>query len=154
MTPKSKSPSESLTEMNQLVLPPDTNALGTAFGGTVIAWIDICAAMAAQRHSRSAVVTASMEAVDFIAPIRLGHLVNLRATVDCVGRSSMVVGVRVESEDLTTGERVHAVNALVTFVALTPDGVPFEVPRLILSTEEEQQRHERADAIKARRTRR
>jgi len=137
--------------MNQIVLPPHTNALGTAFGGTVIAWIDICAAMAAQRHSRSSVVTASMEAVDFIAPIRLGDLVNLRATVDSVGRSSMVVGVRVETEDLRTGERAHAANAHVTFVALSGEGVSLEVPRLDIRTDEERLRHEVAEAIKARR---
>lgn len=153
MSQLSKSPAESLTEMNQLVLPPHTNALGTAFGGTVIAWIDICAAMAARRHARSSVVTASMEAVDFIAPIRLGDLVNLQASVDCVGRTSMVVGVRVETEDLDSGERVHAVNAHVTFVALSPEGVPQEVPRLRVVTPEERQRHEQADAIKARRQR-
>ena len=151
MTASAKSPSESFTEMNQIVLPPHTNALGTAFGGTVIAWIDICAAMAAQRHSRSSVVTASMEAVDFIAPIRLGDLVNLRATVDSVGRSSMVVGVRVETEDLTTGERAHAANAHVTFVALNGEGLSLEVPRLDIRTDEERQRHEVAEAIKARR---
>ena len=153
MTVSAKSPSESFTEMNQIVLPPHTNALGTAFGGTVIAWIDICAAMAAQRHSRSSVVTASMEAVDFIVPIRLGDLVNLRASVDSVGRSSMVVGVRVETEDLTTGERAHAANAHVTFVALTSDGVSLEVPRLAIQTDDERRRYETAEAIKARRGR-
>ena len=142
-----------MTEMNQLVLPPHTNALGTAFGGTVIAWIDVCAAMAARRHCRCSVVTASMEAVDFIAPIRLGDLVNLKATVDSVGRSSMVVSVRVEREDLDTGKRVHAVNAHVTFVALSAEGVPQEVPRLTLVSEEEHRRHDLADAIRARRGR-
>jgi acyl-CoA hydrolase len=151
MSVSTKSPSESLTEMNQIVLPPHTNALGTAFGGTVIAWIDICAAMAAQRHARSSVVTASMEAVDFIAPIRLGDLVNLTASVDSVGRSSMIVGVRVEAEDLTTGERSHAANAHVTFVALNGDGVSQEVPRLNIQTAEERGRHEAAERIKARR---
>ena len=153
MTAPVKSPSESFTEMNQIVLPPHTNALGTAFGGTVIAWIDICAAMAAQRHARSSVVTASMEAVDFIAPIRLGDLVNLQASVDAVGRSSMVVGVRVETEDLATGKRSHAANAHVTFVALTSEGVSHEVPRLDVQTEEERQRRDIAKGIKARRGR-
>lgn len=153
MTVSAKSPTESYTEMNQIVLPPHTNALGTAFGGTVLAWIDICAAMAAQRHSRSSVVTASMEAVDFIAPIRLGDLVCLRATVASVGRSSMIVGVRVEMEDLTTGHRSHAANAHVTFVALTSEGVPLQVPRLDVQTDEERHRSDVAEAIKARRGR-
>ena len=151
MTVPSKSPSESHTEMNQIVLPPHTNALGTAFGGTIMAWVDICAAMAAQRHARSAVVTASMEAVDFIAPIRLGNLVNLRASVDFVGRTSMIVGVRVEAEDPRTGHRAHAANAHVTFVALGEGGVPSEVPRLDIQTEEERRRNEITLAIRARR---
>ena len=153
MTVSAKSPSESTTEMNQIVLPPHTNALGTAFGGTVMAWVDICAAMTAQRHARSAVVTASMEAVDFIAPIRLGNLVNLQATVDYVGRTSMVVGVRVHAEDPATGDRAHAANAHVTFVALGADGVPLEVPRLLLDSPEAQERHDLAQRIRARRHR-
>ena len=134
-----------------MVLPPHTNALGTAFGGTVMAWVDICAAMAAQRHARRPVVTASMEAVDFIAPIRLGHLVHLRATVDYVGRTSMIVGVRVEAEDAISGARAHAANAFVTFVALGEDGAAVEVPGLHLTTEEERDRHAVAAAIRARR---
>ena len=152
MTLPTKRPADSFTEMNEIVLPPHTNALGTAFGGTVLAWVDICAAIAAQRHARSAVVTASMEAVDFIAPIRLGNMVNLRATVDAVGRSSMIVGVRVETEDLGSGARAHAANAHVTFVALNDAGVPIEVPRLDIQTEEERERETIAQAIRARRT--
>jgi len=151
MTATSKSPNASITEMNQIVLPPHTNARGTAFGGTIMAWVDICAAMAAQRHARSAVVTARMEAVDFIVPIRLGNLVNLHARVDYVGRTSMVVSVRVEAEDLATGARDHAVNAYVTFVALDEAGEPFEVPRLELTTDEERERHRVARAIRSNR---
>ena len=151
MTLPAKSPSESATEMNQIVLPPHTNALGTAFGGTVMAWVDICAAMTAQRHARTAVVTASMEAVDFIAPIRLGNLVNLQATVDFVGRTSMVVGVRVEAEDPATGARAHAANAHVTFVALGEDGTPQEVPDLLLDSPAARERHACAEKIRARR---
>lgn len=149
MTAPAKSSDASVTEMNQIVLPPHTNARGTAFGGTVMAWVDICAAMAAQRHARSAVVTARMEAVDFIVPIRLGNLVNLRATVDYVGRTSMVVAVRVEAEEPSTGARAHAVNAYVTFVALDESGEPIEVPRLELTTEEARERHGVAAAIRA-----
>jgi acyl-CoA hydrolase len=156
MTPRT--PSESAVEMNQLVLPGHTNALGTAFGGTVLAWVDTCAAMSAQRHARRTVVTASFDAVDFISPIRLGQLVNLRAVVNHVGRSSMEVGVRVEAEDPLTGDRVHAMSAYVTFVALGPDNRPTAIPAITPETPEEElrlaeakvRRHNRLELAKAR----
>ncbi len=137
--------------MNQLVLPQHTNAHGTAFGGTVMGWIDICAAMSAQRHARRAVVTASMDQIDFLQPIRLGQLVNLRSVVNYVGRTSMEVGVRVDSEDTLTGDRVHALSAYVTFVALDANGKPIEVPRLALDSNLARLRW---DEAKARRDRR
>lgn len=149
MTPRT--PSDSAVEMNQLVLPGHTNALGTAFGGTVLAWVDTCAAMSAQRHARRTVVTASFDAVDFIAPIRLGQLVNLRAVVNHVGRSSMEVGVRVEAEDPLTGDRVHAMSAYVTFVALGPDDRPTAVPPLTPETPEEELRIAEAEARRRKR---
>lgn len=137
-------PSATVIEMNQLVLPQHTNALGTAFGGTIMGWIDICAAMAAQRHAREVVVTASMDQLDFLAPIKGGHLVNLRSTVNWVGRSSMEVGVRVETEDTLTGERLHAASAYLTFVALGEDGKSVEVRRLEPHTREEKLRWQEA----------
>lgn len=146
-----KTPSDTVVEMNQLVLPQHTNAHGTAFGGTVMGWIDICAAMSAQRHARRAVVTASMDQIDFLAPIRLGQLVNLKSIVNFVGRTSMEVGVRVEAEDTLTGDRVHALSAYVTFVALDGSGKPVAVPRLSLETNIERLRW---DEAKARRDRR
>jgi acyl-CoA hydrolase len=115
-------------EMNQIVLPQHSNALGTVFGGTIMSWIDICAAMAAQRHSRSVVVTASMDQLDFLEPIKVGMLVNMRATINYAGRTSMEVGVRVESEDMLTGERRHTASAYLTFVALDENGRPMPVP--------------------------
>ncbi len=144
--PAARAPSASGIEMNQLVLPPDTNVLGTAFGGVVMSWIDICAAMAAQRHARSVVVTASMDQLDFIAPIRAGHIVNLRAMVNYCGRTSMEVGVRVESEDPLTGERAHAASAYLTFVALDAAGRPRPVPPVAPETREERLRFEEARA--------
>jgi acyl-CoA hydrolase len=119
-----RAPSVSAVEMHELVLPGHANALGTAFGGTVMGWVDICAAMAAQRHARKIVVTAAIDAVDFFAPIRVGHVVNLKAMVNYVGRTSMEVGVRVESEDPLTGERVHTMSAYLTFVAIDAEGRP------------------------------
>ncbi len=139
-------PGASAVEMNQLVLPIHTNALGTIFGGQVMAWIDVCAAMAAMRHARNQVVTASMDALDFIAPIHLGDLVNLKAMVNYVGRTSLEVGVRVEAEDPRTGERSHAASAYLTFVSIDPAGHPVAVRPIAVSTPIERLRYDEAQA--------
>lgn len=144
-------PSASHVEMNQLVLPAHTNALDTAFGGTVMAWIDTCAAMAAQRHARAVVVTASMDQLDFVAPIKKGHVVNLRAMVNYVGRTSLEVGVRVETEDPLTGERMHAASSYLTFVALDDAGRPTPVRPLAPQTSEERLRFDEAKARRQKR---
>jgi len=146
------SPTASAVEMNQLVLPTHTNALGTVFGGTIMSWIDVCAAMSAQRLARKVVVTASMDQLDFLAPIRIGQLVNLRAMVNYVGRTSMEVGVRVEAEDTLSGERVHAASAYLTFVALDPSGQPIPIEReLDLDSKEARLRNEEAKERRAQR---
>lgn len=144
-------PSASVVEMNQLVLPPHTNALGTVFGGTIMSWIDVCAAMSAQRHARRVVVTASMDQLDFLAPIRSGQLVNLRSMVNYVGRTSMEVGVRVEAEDVLTGDRVHAASAYLTFVALDGSARPVVVRPMVPGTRHEKLRWEEAKARRAQR---
>ena len=150
--PSSCTPAASAVEMNQLVLPTHTNALGTVFGGTIMSWIDICAAMSAQRLSRKVVVTASMDQLDFLAPIRKGQLVNLRAMVNYVGRTSMEVGVRVEAEDTLTGERVHAASAYLTFVALDEEGRPIPINcELSPTTPSERLRSEEARERRAQR---
>lgn len=104
--------------MTELVLPQHTNALGTVFGGQIMAWIDICAAIAAQRHSRKPVVTASVDALQFIAPVLKGWTVNFKASVNYAGKTSMEVGVRVDAENPITGEKFHTASAYLTFVAL------------------------------------
>ena len=139
-------PSNTVVEMNQIVLPQHTNALGTAFGGTIMSWVDICAALCAQRHCRRAVVTASMDQLDFVMPVRQGQMVNLRGMVNFVGRTSMEVGVRVEAEDMLTGLRVHAASAYLTFVALDGEGKPCVVRALAPETGLEKQRCEEAQA--------
>ncbi len=144
-------PSASRVEMSQLLLPQDTNNLGTAFGGTIMAWIDLCASMAAQRHSRSIVVTASMDRIDFLAPIKGGQHVTLLGMVNYVGRTSMEVGVRVESEDPLSGQRTHAASAYLTFVALDGDGAPHRVRPLAPETAGERLRFEEAKARRAHR---
>lgn len=148
-TKPSKKPRQKMsteTVMTELVLPTHTNALGTIFGGQVMAWIDIAAAIAATKFARTAVVTVSIDAIHFKAPIKLGQIVYIKAKVNYVGRTSMEVGVRVDAEDPKTGECVLSVKAYTTFVALNNQGKPTEVPKLLLKTSEEKRRH--ADAVK------
>lgn len=143
--PNPQSPSRTIVEMNQIVLPQHTNALGTAFGGTIMSWVDVCAALSAQRHCRRTVVTASMDQLDFVAPIRAGQLVCLRSMVNYAGRTSMEVGVRIEAEDMLSGERVHAASAYLTFVALDEERKPCAVPPLVPESEEEKLRWAEAE---------
>ncbi len=143
------SPRASAVEMNELVLPSHANALGTVFGGQIMAWIDICAALAAMKHARCQCVTASMDALDFIVPIEVGHLVTLRAMVNYVGKTSMEVGVRVESGEPTSAVRAHAASAYLTFVALDAERRPTAVRGLVVETPEERLRSEEAAARRA-----
>src|SRR5258708_1682811 len=126
--PAPKTPADSAVIMTEIVLPQHTNALGTIFGGTVMAWIDIAGSIAAGKHARCNVVTASIDALHFIAPIRLGHVVEIRACVNVTGRTSMEVGARVDSENPLTGEKFHNVSSYLTFVAIGADGKPREIP--------------------------
>lgn len=146
-----KSPSESEVIKTEIVLPPDTNALGTIFGGTVMAWIDVAAAIAASRHARKNVVTASIDALSFKAPIRVGYFVHIRAIVNFASRTSMEVGVRIESENPKTGERVHTASSYLTFVALDESGHPTPVPPILPKTDNEKRRF--AEAKKRREAR-
>src|SRR3954470_10160185 len=148
-----KSPSESAVTMTELVLPSDTNALGSIFGGKVMSWIDIAAAIAAGRHSRRVVVTASIDALHFIAPIKLGHYVHIRAKVNFAGRTSMEVGVRVDSENPITGELTHTATAYTTFVALDDHGRPTPIPPVLATSPEEIRRFEEAKKRRAARVR-
>ncbi len=137
---KSKSVSSSEVIMTQLVLPIHTNSLDTVFGGTVMSWIDVAAAIAAQRHSNSEVVTASIDQLNFIAPIKKGWVVNLKASVNFVSRTSMEVGVRVDAENPKTSEYFHTASAYLTFVAVGTDGRPIEVPSLSIVSDIEKRR--------------
>lgn len=131
-----KDPSESEVVMSQLILPSDANTLNAAFGGRVMEWIDICAAISAQRHCRENVVTASMDELHFHTAIRVGWIVVLRARVIATFRTSMEVGVTVTGENPLTGEQSLTTSALLTFVALAKDGSRVPVPPLRLETEE------------------
>lgn len=136
--------SASRVEMTQLVQPPDTNYHGTVFGGRLVQWIDIAAAVSAQRHSRRKVVTASIDDLHFGVPIKLGDIVVLRASVNYAHRTSMEVGVRVEREDPATGERIVAARAYLTFVGLDDDGGKAPVPPVVPGSEAERRRYENA----------
>jgi acyl-CoA hydrolase len=137
---KPRSPEASRTLKYELVLPPHTNAQGTAFGGTIMSWIDIAGAIACQRHSLGEVVTASMDRIDFVAPVRLGDILRIEALVTCVGDTSMEAGVTVAVENDETGAQTRAAQAFVTFVAVDDDGNPRDVPTLKLETDEQEQR--------------
>src|SRR5258705_4369425 len=143
---------DSASEMIQLVLPQHANVHGTVLGGTVMHWIDLAAAVAANRHSRRPVVTAAIDEMSFHAPILVGQLALIHARITLVDRSSMEIRVDVDSEDLLSGERRHTSTAYVTFVALDPvTQRPVAVRPLVLETEEERREHV---AAKERRRRR
>jgi acyl-CoA hydrolase len=135
-----KTPTASQVVMTESVLPGDGNPLGTAFGGKIAQWIDVAAAIACQRHCRQRVVTASMDDLHFLAPIRVGMIVELRAQVNAAFRTSMEAGVRIESEDPLSGLRQHACTAYLTFVAQDEHGRPAQVPPLDLETEDDRRR--------------
>ncbi len=140
-----------MNETTQQVLPGDTNPMGTAFGGQIVAWVDLAGAVPAMRHSRSTVVTASIDEMHFISTIRLGDIVVLKAAVNMTGRTSMEVGVRIEAENPRSGKRSHASTAYVTFVAVDENGRPTEIPFIIPESEVEKRRHAEAKERRAKR---
>lgn len=135
-----KHPRESRVDMAEHVLPNDTNPHGTIFGGRVMALVDLAATIAASRHSRRAVVTASIDELTFLNPVKLGHIVLLEAQVNEAFSSSMEIGVNVYSENPITGEKRKTTTAYATFVALDDLGRPTSVPPLLPETPEEEQR--------------
>jgi acyl-CoA hydrolase len=130
--------------MTQLVLPNDTNQLGNLLGGQLMHWIDLVAAIAAARHSKRICVTASVDDLNFLHPIKIGEVVTLMASVNRVFRTSMEVGVKVLSENLLTGNVKHANTAYLTFVALDQQGKPMSVPQVTIEGDEEQRRFDDA----------
>lgn len=137
-------PSHSRTVMTELVLPEDTNTHGHMFGGRLLALADKCAAMAAMRHCREYVVTASMDRVDFLRPVKAGMIVILTGEVTAAFRSSMEVSVTVEAEAPLTGLRETTTRALMTVVAVDREGRPIAIPPLEFESEAERERAERA----------
>jgi acyl-CoA hydrolase len=142
-------PRASRVETAQLVLPGLTNVHGGIFGGILMQWIDIAGAIAASRHSGKPAVTASMDRLHFMRPVRLGAVVIIQAQVNFVAHTSMEVGVRVFTEDFQTKARVQATRAYLTFVAVDPEGKPTRVPALVLETDEDRRRAEDAGRRRA-----
>ncbi len=140
-----KTPGESAVVTRYLVMPPQANPQGTAFGGAIMGWIDMVAAMAAERHCGTEVVTVGIDSMSFKEPVRIGDHVVLKAAVNYVSRSSMEVGVQVVREDPYTGERAVATTAHLTFVALDKDKKPTPVPPILPETEKEKQRYAHAE---------
>ena len=134
----------SRTEMTELVLPQDSNLLGNILGGRVMHLIDVAGAIAAHRHCHRQVVTASVDHLDFLNPVRVGDLIILEAQVNRAFRTSVEVGVEVFSEDSTAGVRKHTTTAFLTFVALDEAGQPVPVPSLIVKSSAERRRYREA----------
>jgi len=135
---------DSQSEMAEIVLPNDANTLGTLLGGRLMHWIDLAGAMAAHRHSRNYVVTASIDHLDFLVPVHVGDLVILRSSVNRVFHSSMEVGVKVWVENYLHDECQHVSSAYLTFVAVDAGGRHLTVPAVVPETDEQRRRYEDA----------
>ncbi len=135
---------ESISEMVELVLPNDANPLGALLGGRLMHWIDLAGGFAAHRHSRSFVVTASTDHLDFLVPVQVGDLVIFKSSVNRAYRTSMEVGIKVWVESFFTGERKHVSSAYLTYVAVDRHGRKLPVPQVIPQTEDEIRRFEDA----------
>jgi len=147
-SPMMRTVASTQSEMTEIILPNDTNTLGTLLGGRLMHFIDLTGAMAAYRHARTHVVTASMDHIDFIQPARLGDLVTLKSSVNRAFSSSMEVGVKVWAENTRTGAVSHAASAYLVFVAVDEHGRPQKVPQLKPETPDEIRRFE--DALRRR----
>jgi acyl-CoA hydrolase len=143
---------DSQSEMAEIVLPNDANPLSALLGGRLMHWIDMAGAMAAHRHSRNYVVTASIDHLDFLVPVHVGDLVILRSSVNRVFHSSMEVGVKVWVENYLHDDCQHVSSAYLTFVAVDAGGRHLQIPPVVPETEEQQRRYD--DAGKRRESRR
>ncbi|MDP4228990.1 MAG: acyl-CoA thioesterase [Bacteroidota bacterium] len=141
---KTKRVRESQVEMTELVLPNDTNQLGNLLGGRLMHWMDICAAMAAGKHSGRVCVTASVDEINFLGPVKLGQVIHIRASVNRAFHTSMEVGVNVVVEDIHTGYSRHVNTGYLTFVALDETGRGVQVPEIVPVSSEEKRRFEGA----------
>ncbi len=147
-------PDETRCVMTQIVMPMHTNGMaGVMFGGIMMQWIDVCAGVAAMRHAAGPVLTASIDRLDFLSPVRVGEVVLLQAQVNYVGRTSMEVGCRVETEDMRTGTRRYVTKAYLTFTAVDDHGKPRPLAPLTLTTDADRRRHAEAEGRRTERLR-
>ena len=135
---------ESQSERSEIIFPGDANALGNLFGGRLMQFIDLVGAMAASRHARAITVTASMDHLDFVAPVKVGDLLILKSSVNRAFRTSMEVGVKAMVEDVRAQRLRHVSSAYLTFVAVDTTGQRIEVPQVLPETEHQQRRFEDA----------
>jgi len=141
---QSRSVAESQAERSEIIFPADSNALGNLFGGRLMQFIDLVGAVAAVRHSRAIVVSASMDHLDFVAPVHIGDLLILKASVNRAFRTSMEVGVRAMVEEPRGQTLRHVSSAYVTYVAVDREGRPVQVPAVLPETEHQKRRYEDA----------
>ncbi len=141
---EAKSVKESLVSIAHVMLPQDANIMGNVHGGSIMNNIDNAAGVVAVRHVRCNAVTASIDRLDFHNPVFIGDLLTLKASLNYAGKTSMEIGVRVETEDLITGEIRHTASAYLTFVAMDRIGKPKQIPPLISETDEEKRRRSEA----------
>jgi acyl-CoA hydrolase len=134
--PAPRPQSASICETTEYVLPQHANALGNVFGGQIMAWVDLCAAIAAQRHSGLMAVTAFVDDLKFVGPVKVGEVAHLKARVTATFRTSMEIEVKVQGENSRTRERWPCVDAFVVFVAIDDQGHPTPVPPLVMDSEE------------------
>ena len=132
---------DSYVIMHELILPNDTNNLDTVFGGKVMQYMDLCAAMSAYKFARTAVVTASVDRLDFLAPARVGDMLILKSSVNYSHNTSMEIGVHIDAENVKTGKRRHTASAYLTFVSLDSDGKPQKVDEIIPESSDEKRRY-------------
>jgi acyl-CoA hydrolase len=137
--------------MTQTVFPNDVNNNGSLYGGRLLFWIDMLGGIVAKRHSRCNIVTASIDSLNFLSPIRQRDIVHLESFINFVGRTSMEIEVRVTSENPLTGELRKTCRAFLTYVAMDESGNPIEVPRLQLESHEEEHRYKQAEKRRAER---
>jgi acyl-CoA hydrolase len=135
---------ESASEYLELALPNDANGVGNVLGGKVMHLVDLAAAMAGMRHARKVIVTASVDSLHFLHPVHIGELIMLRSSVNRVFRSSMEIGVKVMTEKLLTGERLHTCSAYLTFVAIDQTGRAIAIAPVLPETEDELRRYRQA----------
>lgn len=144
--PPGRPVSQSVTTSVRIMMPTDANIRGNVFGGSIMRYMDEIAAVAAFKHAQRNVVTASIERMNFIAPVYVGNLLVMKASVNYVGRTSMEVGVRLESEDLLTGQSRHVGSCFLTYVALDDEGRPTPVEPVIPVTADQKRRYRAAAA--------